>query len=108
MEPEANTSMVLDDEKVVKSFDELALDPKESIFLLGGYDGESWLSAFDSYYPSHNVLKPLQPMNFIRSYTAVAQLNGEIYAIGGGHDHVWYDTGMFHCYNLPLRRACIK
>ena len=100
--------MVLDDEKVVKLFDELALDHKESIYLLGGYDGESWLSAFDSYYPSDNVLKPLQSMNFIRSYTVVAQLNGEIYAIGGGHDHVWYNAGMFHCYNLSLRRTCIK
>ncbi|PON94354.1 Development/cell death domain containing protein [Trema orientale] len=89
---ESYPSTVLHDEKVIGSFADLNLDPNESIFLFGGYDGESWLSAFDSYYPSQNVLKSLKPTNSARSYASVAQLNGEIYAIGGGNGHVWYDT----------------
>ncbi|XP_062094957.1 uncharacterized protein LOC133800882 isoform X2 [Humulus lupulus] len=89
---ESNLSRVLDDDKVIESFDDLNLDPNESIFLLGGYDGESWLSTFDSYYPSQNYLKPLRPMNYARSYASVAQLNGELYAIGGGNGQIWYDT----------------
>ncbi|XP_030479362.1 uncharacterized protein LOC115696609 isoform X1 [Cannabis sativa] len=89
---ESNLSRVLDDDKVTESFDNLNSEPYESIFLLGGYDGESWLSTFDSYCPSLNYLKPLRPMNCVRSYASVAKLNGEFYAIGGGNGQIWYDT----------------
>ena len=105
LDSEPNPEMVLN-ERVVEAFDDLNLDPCESMFLLGGYDGESWLSAFDSYYPSQNVLKSLRPMNSARSYASVAQLNGELYAIGGGNGQVWYDTGMYHyckfCFSIVL------
>ncbi|KAL5550714.1 hypothetical protein UlMin_000890 [Ulmus minor] len=92
LEYDSNPSMVLDNGKVIESFDELRLDWSESIFLLGGYDGESWLSALDSYYPSHDVITSLRPMNCVRSYASVAQLNGELYVIGGGNGEDWYDT----------------
>lgn len=100
VDSQSNPSTVLDDEKVIESFDDLNLDPNESIFLFGGYDGESWLSDLDSYYPSQNVLKSLTPMNSARSYASVAQLNGEFYAIGGGNGLVWFDTGMCYHYNF--------
>lgn len=92
LEPESNP---LVNEEVIESFDELPLDPSESIFLVGGYNGRFWLSALDSYYPSQDVIKSLRPMNSVRSYASVAQLNGELYVIGGGNGQIWYDTGMF-------------
>lgn len=96
LEPESNSSLVNED--VIELIDELSLVPSESVFLFGGYTGESWLSALDSYYPSHDVIKSLSPMNSVRSYASVAQLNGELYIIGGGNGHLWYNTGMFsHC-----------
>lgn len=105
LESESKSSTVLGDEKVIESFDDLALDAKESIFLLGGYDGELWLSDLDSFYPSQNVLKSLRPMNSVRSYASVAQLNGEVYVMGGGNGQVWYDTGISPCYNIfPSRK----
>nr|GMC85896.1 kelch-like protein 3 [Ipomoea batatas] len=70
----------------------LDLVTEESIYLVGGYDGETWLSALDLYSPSPNVIKSLQPMNSARSYTSVTKLNGELYALGGGTGCVWYDT----------------
>ena len=36
-------------ESVSEVIDELHLDHNESVFLAGGYDGISWLSALDSY-----------------------------------------------------------
>lgn len=81
-------------EKVVDLSEEMQLDPTESIFLVGGYDGESWLSALNSYFPSQDVIKSVQPMSSVRSYASAAQLNGEIYVFGGGDGYSWYDTGI--------------
>ncbi|XP_022744291.1 kelch-like protein 12 isoform X2 [Durio zibethinus] len=78
--------------KAIEPSEELQLDPTESIFLVGGYDGESWLSALDSYFPSQDVIKSVQPMSSVRSYASAAQLNGELYVFGGGDGYSWYDT----------------
>lgn len=94
LEPASNPTEALVNEMVIEAVDELHLDPNESIFLVGGYDGESWLSAFDTYYPSQDVIKSLRPMSSVRSYASVAQLNGELYVFGGGDGYMWYDTGM--------------
>ncbi|GAV76895.1 Kelch_1 domain-containing protein/Dev_Cell_Death domain-containing protein [Cephalotus follicularis] len=80
------------DEGVIESCDELHLDPTESIILVGGYDGESWLAALDSYFPTGDVIKSFRPMNAVRAYASVAKLNGELYVFGGGNGHLWYDT----------------
>ncbi|XP_009373092.1 uncharacterized protein LOC103962148 [Pyrus x bretschneideri] len=80
------------DEKDTESCNVLHYDPNDSMYLVGGYDGESCLSAFDAYYPSQDMIKPLRPMSSVRSYASVAQLNGDLYVIGGGNGHVWYDT----------------
>ena len=82
---------------VIQSSVELHLDPKESLFLIGGFDGESWLSAMDLYWPSQNVIKSLKPMSSVRSYSSVVQLNGELYVFGGGNGYDWYDTGVKSC-----------
>ncbi|KAM7526543.1 hypothetical protein LguiA_016445 [Lonicera macranthoides] len=68
------------------------LDLAELIFLVGGYDGSSWLSALDAYSPLQDVLTPLSPMNAVRSFASVAELNSELYVFGGGNGLLWYDT----------------
>ncbi|KAK7395047.1 hypothetical protein VNO78_15589 [Psophocarpus tetragonolobus] len=68
------------------------LDLQDSLFLIGGFDGKSWLATMDLYCTSKNVMKSLKPMSSVRSYASVAQLNGEIYVFGGGNGYVWYDT----------------
>ncbi|XWS67307.1 hypothetical protein CRYUN_Cryun05aG0276200 [Craigia yunnanensis] len=78
--------------KALEPSEELQLDPTESIFLVGGYDGESWLSALNFYLPSQDVIKSVQPMSSVRSYASAAQLNGELYVFGGGDGYSWYDT----------------
>ncbi|XP_050287446.1 uncharacterized protein LOC126726263 isoform X1 [Quercus robur] len=82
-------------ESVSEVIDELHLDHNESVFLAGGYDGISWLSALDSYYPSHDVIKSLKPMSCARSYFSAAQLNNDLYVFGGGSGQdgsEYYDT----------------
>ncbi|PHU28906.1 Heat shock protein 82 [Capsicum chinense] len=56
----------------------------EMIFLTGGYDGVSWLSALDSYLPSFGVLNSLKPMNSVRVYASVAKLSEEFYVFVSG------------------------
>lgn len=90
---------------VIDSTDELHLDSKDSLYLIGGYDGESWLATMDLYCTSQNVIKSLKPMSSVRSYSSVVWLNGEIYVFGGGNGLRWYDTGIksscaFQIYNL--------
>lgn len=76
----------------IESNENLALDFDESILLVGGYDGVSWLSALDLYSPSQDVLKSLKPMSSIRSYCSVVKLYGELYVLGGGNGSLWYDS----------------
>ncbi|XP_022767815.1 kelch-like protein 1 [Durio zibethinus] len=92
LESLSNHSVEHVNEKEIQPFEELQLDPTESIFLVGGYDGESWLSALNSYFPYQDVIKSFQPMSSVRSYTSAAQLNGELYVFGGGDGCSWYDT----------------
>ncbi|KAK7856185.1 influenza virus ns1a-binding protein like protein a [Quercus suber] len=82
-------------DSVSEVIDELHLDHNESVFLAGGYDGISWLSALDSYYPSHDVIKSLKPMSCARSYFSAARLNNDLYVFGGGSGQdgsEYYDT----------------
>ncbi|KAK4377608.1 hypothetical protein RND71_003904 [Anisodus tanguticus] len=84
-------SCQLADETVFEAVDKVQLAP-ESIFLVGGYDGVSWLSTLESYSPSNDVLKSLKPMNSVRSYASVAKLCGELYVFGGRTGRLWFDT----------------
>ncbi|KAK3029499.1 hypothetical protein RJ639_037520, partial [Escallonia herrerae] len=80
------------DEMLIESLSEVKLDLDDSMFLVGGYDGVSHLSTFKSYSPIQDVITSLKPMNSVRSYTSVAELNGELYIFGGGNENSWYDT----------------
>lgn len=88
----SNTVCARADEMMIDCNDDVHLK-HGSIFLAGGYDGVSWLSALDSYMPSLDVLKSLKPMNSVRAYASVAKLSGELYVFGGGTGSLWYDTG---------------
>ncbi|KAI3458484.1 hypothetical protein Pfo_015147 [Paulownia fortunei] len=65
---------------------------EESVLIVGGFDGYSWLPDLSLYSPSQDHVISLCPMTFSRSYASVAKLNGELYIFGGVHDGVWYDT----------------
>ncbi|KAK6778551.1 hypothetical protein RDI58_025269 [Solanum bulbocastanum] len=81
-----------------KTSSDLVGYPAESIFLIGGYDGVSWLTALESYSPSNDVVKSLKPMHSVRSYAGVAELYGQLFVFGGGDGgaigdgSLWYDT----------------
>ena len=66
---------------------------EESILLVGGFDGCSWLSAMDCYHPSIDHMESRSSMRLLRSYASAANLNGEVYVFGGVYDNVWYDEG---------------
>ncbi|XP_055960027.1 uncharacterized protein LOC126662209 isoform X1 [Mercurialis annua] len=68
------------------------LNTDELLLIAGGYDGSSWLSNLDSYSPFKDLKQPLVPMNFARSHTSAANLNGELFVFGGVHGDQWYDT----------------
>ncbi|XP_039146560.1 kelch-like protein 3 [Dioscorea cayenensis subsp. rotundata] len=70
------------------------------IYLIGGYDGVSWLSSLDAFSPSLDILTPLKSMSTARSYASAVALHGSIYAFGGGESsggNVWHKT--VECYN---------
>ncbi|KAF9613543.1 hypothetical protein IFM89_008671 [Coptis chinensis] len=88
-------------EKMTEQFDKSRLGNDELIFIMGGYDGVSWLPTVDCYSPSEDIVRTLTPMSSVRSYASAAVLNGLIYNFGGwnGYSGLWYDTA--ECYN-PL------
>ncbi|XP_077214157.1 influenza virus NS1A-binding protein [Tasmannia lanceolata] len=98
LEYQLGRSMPHIDETLNKSLDKLYLDPEELIFLIGGYDGISWLSSLDSYSPSRDIITSLSSMGSVRSYASAATLYGDIYIFGGGNGVLWYDT--VERYNL--------
>lgn len=79
---------------------EIPTNLDESILIMGGFDGSSWLSNMNCYYPSRDIMESLPAMRSVRSYASTAKLNGEIYVLGGVNGNVWYDTGI--CLKLLL------
>ena len=67
---------------------------KPSIFLIGGYNGVTWLPSLDSFSPEKDTLVGLAPMSVARSYASAAALDGHIFAFGGGDGMSWYNTGI--------------
>ncbi|KXG21408.1 uncharacterized protein LOC8071219 isoform X1 [Sorghum bicolor] len=70
---------------------------KPSIFLIGGYNGVTWLSSLDSFTPEKDAVLGLTPMSSPRSYASAAVLDGHIFAVGGGDGMSWYNT--VECYS---------
>ncbi|CAI0424080.1 unnamed protein product [Linum tenue] len=72
--------------------DDLHLDLGDSIYIIGGHDGKTWLSSLDLYLPSTGQRESLSPMSCVRAYASVAELYGNLYVMGGGDGNLWYDT----------------
>lgn len=66
----------------------------ESVLIVGGFDGSSWLLAMGSYSPSRDQMESLSAMTFVRQYTSAAKSNGELYIFGGVFGDHCYDTGI--------------
>ncbi|KAF6144099.1 hypothetical protein GIB67_007560 [Kingdonia uniflora] len=67
----------------------------ELVYILGGYDGSTWLSSLESYSPSKETVRSHMPMRCIRAYASTTVFNGDIYIFGGGNGvdlDVWYDS----------------
>ncbi|XP_078445040.1 influenza virus NS1A-binding protein [Wolffia australiana] len=69
-----------------------------SVYIIGGFDGDSWLSSLDSYSLSLDLMTPLCPMTSARSYASATSLDGSLYVFGGGDGSLWYDT--VECYDI--------
>lgn len=67
---------------------------EESVFIVGGFDGFSWLPDLSLYSPNQDHVIPFCSMSSTRTYAAVAKLNTELYIFGGTLDGVWCDSGM--------------
>uniref|UniRef100_A0A452Y3P6 DCD domain-containing protein n=1 Tax=Aegilops tauschii subsp. strangulata TaxID=200361 RepID=A0A452Y3P6_AEGTS len=68
-----------------------------AIYLIGGYNGVTWLSSLDSFSPKKDILVSLTSMGSARSYASVAAMEGCIFVFGGGDGSSWYNTA--ECYN---------
>uniref|UniRef100_A0A1D1YMQ1 Kelch-like protein 12 n=1 Tax=Anthurium amnicola TaxID=1678845 RepID=A0A1D1YMQ1_9ARAE len=97
LERKLDPSMALVEESLNESLVELYLGSEKLVYLIGGFDGNSWLSALDSYSPSLDIMTPLHPMGSARSYASATALNGRLYVFGGGDGTLWYDT--VECYD---------
>ncbi|KAH9617271.1 hypothetical protein KSS87_011307 [Heliosperma pusillum] len=73
-------------------------DIYQSILLVGGFDGSSWLQNIDCYCPFEDVMRPLAHMKTVRSYSSAVKRDGNLYVLGGECDSSWYDT--VESYNL--------
>ncbi|XP_073114552.1 uncharacterized protein [Elaeis guineensis] len=98
LEAKIDPSTIVDDS--LNNFVEQCLGSEDVIYLIGGFNGLSWLSALDSFSPSLDLLTPLEPLNSARSYASAVALDGSIYVFGGGDGHLWYNT--VECYNPRL------
>ncbi|KAM7274499.1 hypothetical protein ACFE04_016365 [Oxalis oulophora] len=70
----------------------------ESILIVGGYDGTSWLSSVDLYNPAQDLTRLLTSMTIGRCYSSVAKLNDELYILGGADGELWH--GIVESYNV--------
>lgn len=80
--------------KGIQSTKEIHANHDESILIVGGFDGSSWLGTMDCYYPSRDVMESFPAMKSVRSHASTAKLNGDVYVLGGVIGNVWYDTGI--------------
>ncbi|KAK1321916.1 hypothetical protein QJS10_CPA03g01039 [Acorus calamus] len=97
LEYKVDPSLKQVDESLTESLVEQYLGSDNVIYLVGGFDGETWSSALDSYAPSHDVLTPLRPMSFARSYASAVALGGSLYVLGGRVGARYCRT--VECYN---------
>lgn len=100
LELKCDPSRLVDEslDKFVKQY----LGSEDVIYLIGGFDGCSWLSALDSFSPSLDIITPLKSMNSARSYAASVALDGKLFVFGGNNGSSWLDTGMVDYFEVPV------
>ncbi|KAJ1273742.1 hypothetical protein BS78_05G007500 [Paspalum vaginatum] len=81
----------------LNQFVEQCLGSEDVIYLVGGFDGFSFLPTLDSFSPSLDILTPLKPMGVGKSYASTVALDGKIFVLGGGDGACWFDT--VDCYD---------
>lgn len=91
-ELESKSALVVD-ESPDKSIEQY-FGSEDVIYLIGGFNGHSWLSALDCFSPTFNILTPLKPMSCARSYASAAALDGLLYVFGGGDGDSWFNSGI--------------
>ncbi|XP_019158186.1 PREDICTED: uncharacterized protein LOC109154902 [Ipomoea nil] len=72
--------------------------------VVGGFDGYALLHEMSSYSPLHDRMESLSPMTFCRTYHSVANLNSEVYVLGGVYGDETYDT--VESYNPKTNQWC--
>ncbi|KAK3135959.1 hypothetical protein QOZ80_5BG0425900 [Eleusine coracana subsp. coracana] len=87
--------LTLDDS--LNQFVEQCLGSEDVIYLVGGFDGFSFLPSLDSFSPSLDILTPLKPMTVGKSYASTVALGGKIFVLGGGDGACWFDS--VDCYD---------
>ncbi|CAA6661842.1 unnamed protein product [Spirodela intermedia] len=92
LESKLGSSMSPAGESSKKSSVDFRLTSEELVYIIGGFDGDSWLSALDSYSLSLDLMTSLRPMSSARSYASAAALDGRLYVFGGGDGSLWYNT----------------
>lgn len=74
------------------TFVKQCLVSEDVIYLIGGFNGSSWLSSFDSFSPSLDIITSLKPMSYARSYASAVSLEGNIFVFGGRNGKSCSDT----------------
>nr|XP_043633728.1 uncharacterized protein LOC122604934 [Erigeron canadensis] len=90
----------------------------ESVYIVGGFDGSSWMSTIESYFPYHDHKCSLSPMKFVKTYASAATFNAEIFHFGGGGYHTvesfnpttnqWNSRPPLHWKNIYAAGASIN
>jgi len=70
---------------------------KDNIFIVGGYDGSSYLNSMICFNINSKEWREKAPMNTPRCYVSIVQFEENIYAIGGHNGRNRLSS--FECYN---------
>lgn len=62
----------------------------DSVVIVGGFNGSSWLPSLNFYFSSEDCVETLSPMTFPRSHASAVKLNGELFVLGGVHNDVYF------------------
>lgn len=68
-------------------------EAEQAIYLMGGYNGTTWLSTLDCFSPATDILASLRPMSVKRSYASAVALSNNIFVFGGRDSESCFSTG---------------
>ena len=62
------------------------------LYVMGGHDGQNWLSSVERYDPAKNAWEAVAPMSTARSALAAAATDGKLYVMGGYDGPNWLSS----------------